>query len=129
MSPLCLPREPYSHPGEGVGVLVQGWGENLLGDGGVQVTEVTVNIRSKRECDHRFSQVGPENKDAVTTFLPKLTSSELFCADSSLDSQAGTCHGDSGGPAVIRLEAIDYIFPFFHTLLSNLALPAKVTTA
>ena len=36
VSPLCLPREPYSHPGEGVGVLVQGWGENLLGDGGVQ---------------------------------------------------------------------------------------------
>ena len=26
----------------------------------------------------------------------------LFCADSSLDSQAGTCNGDSGGPALVR---------------------------
>ena len=54
------------------------------------------------ECDYRFSRTGPENKDAVGTFLPKLTSNGLFCADSSLDSQAGTCNGDSGGPAVVR---------------------------
>ena len=31
----------------------------------------------KAECDHRISQAQPEDKDAVQTFLPNLTSSQL----------------------------------------------------
>ena len=52
VSALCLPSESSSHPGDGVGVLVQGWGEDFLGDSGMKVTETKVNIRSKAR--HRF---------------------------------------------------------------------------
>ena len=47
VSALCLPSESSSHPGDGMGVLVQGWGEDLLGDSGLKVTQSKVNIRSK----------------------------------------------------------------------------------
>ena len=102
VSPLCLPEGPYTHPGDGVSVLVQGWGEDVNGNVGMEVSEARVSVRSKDECDYRFSQADPESSEAVRAFLPKLTSSELICADSTLDSQAGACVGDSGGPAFIR---------------------------
>ena len=47
VSALCLPSEPSSHPGDNFGVLVQGWGEDLLEDSGKKVTQTKVNIRSK----------------------------------------------------------------------------------
>ena len=47
VSSLCLPSEPSPHPGDGVGVLVQGWGEDFLGVSGMKVTQTKVNIRSK----------------------------------------------------------------------------------
>ena len=47
VTPLCLPNEPEIHPGDGVGILVQGWGEDWKGQGGREVTQVKVNIRSK----------------------------------------------------------------------------------
>ena len=47
VSSLCLPSEPSPHPGDGVGVLVQGWGEDFLGNSGKKVTETKVDIRSK----------------------------------------------------------------------------------
>ena len=50
----CRRSEPSSHPGDGVGVLVQGWGEDFLGDSGMKVTETKVNIRSK--ASHRFNK-------------------------------------------------------------------------
>ena len=45
VSALCLSSEPSPHPG--VGVLVQGWREDLHGDSGMKVTQTIVNIRSK----------------------------------------------------------------------------------
>ena len=102
ISPLCLPEKPFKHPGVGRTVSVQGWGENSNGDIGREVSEATVTVRSPQECDYRFSSAGPSVIDSVRAFLPRLTDSTLICADSSLDSQAGACHGDSGGPAFIR---------------------------
>ena len=102
ISSLCFPKKPFKHPGIGRTVTVQGWGENINGDIGMQVSEATVTVRSKKECDYRFSRAGPSIIDSVRTFLPRLTNSTLICADSSVDSQAGACNGDSGGPAFIR---------------------------
>ena len=99
---LCLPPNPYTHPGDGVTILVQGWGISFKGTGGMEVSEARVSVRSKAECDYRLSRAGPEDVDAVAATVPKLTSSELFCADSTLDDQAGSCRGDSGGPAFRR---------------------------
>lgn len=102
ISSLCFPKKPFKHPGIGRTVTVQGWGENINGDIGMQVSEATVTVRSKKECDYRFSRAGPSIIDSVRAFLPRLTNSTLICADSSVDSQTGACHGDSGGPAFIR---------------------------
>ena len=48
ISPICLPVASSIHPGDGVGISVQGWG----GGGcyrreGKEVSQVNVNIRSK----------------------------------------------------------------------------------
>ena len=99
---LCLPDQPYTHPGDGVTILVQGWGEDVNGIIGKQVSEATVSVRSSEECDSRYSSAGPSSVEEVRTFLPRLTDDILICADSTLDSQVGACHGDSGGPALIR---------------------------
>ena len=100
--PLCVPNKPFKHPGIGRSILVQGWGEDVNGEVGKQISEAAVTVRSSKECDYRFSKAGPSVIDTVRDKLPKLTNSTLICADSSLDSQAGACDGDSGGPAFIR---------------------------
>ena len=99
---LCLPDEPSRHPGDGVTILVQGWGEDVNGVVGKQISEATVSVRSSEECDSRYSSAGPSSLDEVRTFLPRLTDNILICADSTLDIQVGACQGDSGGPALIR---------------------------
>ena len=68
----------------------------------MEVSEARVSVRSKDECDHLLSQARPEIVDSVAATIPRLTSSELFCADSTLDDQAGSCLGDIGGPAFRR---------------------------
>ena len=102
VSSLCLPEKTYTHPGEGVTILVQGWGEDINGRSGSQVSEASVSVRSSDECDHRYDSAGPSNIEEVRAFLPKLTNSVLICADAALDAQVGVCHGDSGGPAFYR---------------------------
>ena len=102
VSPLCLPERPYTHPGEGVTILVQGWGEDIDGRSGREVSQASVSVRSSQECDHRYAYAGPSAIEEVRTFLPKLTNSVLICADAALDTQVGVCNGDSGGPAFYR---------------------------
>ena len=102
VSSLCLPERAYTHPGEGVTILVQGWGEDINGRSGSQVSEASVSVRSSDECDHRYDSAGPSNIEEVRAFLPKLTNSVLICADAALDEQQGVCNGDSGGPAFYR---------------------------
>ena len=58
----------------------------------MEVSEARVSVRSKDECDHLLSQARPEIVDSVAATIPRLTSSELFCADSTLDDQARLGH-------------------------------------
>ena len=102
VSSLCLPERPYTHPGEGVTILVQGWGEDINGRSGSQVSETSVSVRSSQECDHRYASAGPSAIEEVRAFLPNLTNSVIICADAALDTQVGVCNGDSGGPAFYR---------------------------
>ena len=46
ISPICLPHASSLHPGNGIGIDVQGWGITDKGKGKV-VSRVSVNIRSK----------------------------------------------------------------------------------
>ena len=104
VSALCLPVRPYNYPVDGIAMIVQGWGEDINGDAGREVTEARISVRSKEECDHKLSTAGPDFIDSVRKFLPRLTSTSTICADSTLDKQEGSCRGDSGGPAFIRLD-------------------------
>ena len=103
ISPICLPQTASEHPGK-VPISVQGWGKDSSGFVGKKVSEVNVGIRLKQECDHNFGAAGVEHgqfiANNVQRVMPNLTLDILFCARANLNSQVGTCIGDSGGPAV-----------------------------
>ena len=103
ISPICLPQTASEHPGK-VPITVQGWGKDSSGFVGKKVSEVNVGIRLKQECDHNFGAAGVEHgqfiANNVQRVMPNLTLDILFCARANLNSQVGTCIGDSGGPAV-----------------------------
>ena len=46
ISPICLPDASMLHPGNGLGISVQGWGVTEKGQG-KDVSHLNVNIRSK----------------------------------------------------------------------------------
>ena len=102
VSSLCLPERPYTHPGDGKSIQVQGWGVDINGRSGSQVSEASVTVRSSDECDHRYEFAGPSIIETVRFHMPNLTNSVMICADAALDTQQGVCEGDSGGPAFYR---------------------------
>ena len=74
---------------------------------GKQVSQVTVIIRSKAECDDKIDKYGKSSssgKRNIESWIPQLTTDVLFCADASLSNKTGVCQGDSGGPAIQRFE-------------------------
>ena len=100
ISAICLPQATMTHPGQ-LPISVQGWGKDEEGSFGKRVSQANVGIRSKAECDYKFRNSGsPSPRDRVTRLMPQLTEDILFCADGNLNTEIGTCNGDSGGPAV-----------------------------
>ena len=102
VSSLCLPERPYTHPGDGKSIQVQGWGVDVNGRSGSQVSEASVTVRASDECDHRYEFAGPSLIETVRFHMPNLTNLVMICADAPLDTQQGVCEGDSGGPAFYR---------------------------
>ena len=98
---ICLPQNVSSYPGaKNSFITVQGWGKDDEGKSGQSASEVSLGIRSVSECNHRFNDSGPY-KNTVNQAMPKLIKDNiLFCAESDLNSNLGTCHADSGGPAI-----------------------------
>ena len=106
ISPICLPETSSRHPGNGLEITVQGWGQSDKGKG-KELSQVNVGIRSRRECDDRLERFGKSSSDAsgnVKEWMALLTTDVLFCADATLNDKTGVCSGDSGGPAILRLE-------------------------
>ena len=102
VSPICLPRHFSKHPGNDIGITVQGWGVTDRGQG-KQTSQVTVIVRSKFECDDRIEQFGSKSgSENIERWIPQLSTDVLFCADANLNNKTGACHGDSGGPAIFR---------------------------
>ena len=105
---VCLPTTVVdSLPDSriGLGLTVQGWGEDSNGDTGKLLTQIDVSIRSNRECNHRYNNAKRIDKIRFKTFFPQNISEAQFCADSNLNlKKVGVCNGDSGGPALIRCD-------------------------
>ena len=85
----------------------QGWGTDNAGEVGGALTQIDVTVRSKAECDYKYNNTkSVQSRLRVRQFLPDLVSSSLFCADNNLNQRIGVCHGDSGGPSIIRYTAL-----------------------
>ena len=133
ISPICLPKMPSPHPGSDIGTTVQGWGPDKGRGKLVQVSEVTVIIRSKAECDDRIDRLGESSssvKHNIDRRIPQLTTDALFCADANLNNKTGVCYGDSGGPAIKRFEFNKKNCHFYlhKLLLSENMLTAEICT-
>ena len=77
------------------------------------LTQVSVSIRSRFECDERIGMFGKSSSPRsgnVEKWMPQLTTDVLFCADANLNIKKGVCSGDSGGPAIRRFEKCMNIF-------------------
>ena len=108
ISPICLPQTTSSHPGENLSITVQGWGQDPDGKSAKKVAETSYGVRSRSQCDYRFSNAekiiqgnaGKIYQGKVNALMPQLSENILFCADTDLSTQTGTCRGDSGGAAI-----------------------------
>ena len=102
ISPICLQQSVSSYAGENNNfITVQGWGKDDEGKSGESASEVSLGIKSVSECTYRFNDSGAIYRDKVNRAMPELIKENiLFCAESDLNSELGTCHADSGGPAI-----------------------------
>ena len=80
-------------------VTVQGWGEDNDGNTGSDLTQVDLTVRKQSICNKKYEKLTPAR---INYWFPNLTISAMFCADSNLRRDAGTCYGDSGGPTIIK---------------------------
>ena len=79
--------------------ILLGWGKNDNGVFGEQLTQVDLTIRKMEICNKKYEKV---DQNRIKYWFPNLTTSAMFCADSNLKDDVGTCYGDSGGPSLIR---------------------------
>ena len=102
ISPICLPKSVSSYAGANNNLIIaQGWGKDDEGESGQSASEVSLGIKSIGECTYRFKDPGAIYRDRVNAYMPELIKENiLFCAESDLNSELGTCHADSGGPAI-----------------------------
>ena len=102
ISPICLPQSVSSYAGANNNfITVQGWGKDDEGESGQSASEVSLGIKSVGECTYRFNNPGAIYRNQVNAYMPELIKDNiLFCAESDLNSDLGTCHADSGGPAI-----------------------------
>ena len=101
IQPICLPRESSESPESMTRytVTIQGWGSDDQGRSGEELTQVDLTVRPMEYCNKQYQEI---SFSKVSIFIPELLISSQFCADSNLNEDAGTCYGDSGGPAMIR---------------------------
>ena len=101
MQPICLPEQ--SHPSADFmnryTVTIQGWGQDDDGVYGEQLTQVDLTVRKKSFCNSKYRNL---DDTRISYYFPNLTIDSMFCADSNLNPNVGTCYGDSGGPTMIR---------------------------
>ena len=98
---ICLPAQATPSPDfmNRYTVTVQGWGEDNDGNIGAELTQVDLTLRKKSICDKKYENLSPAR---ISYWFPNMTIPSMFCADSNLRKDAGTCHGDSGAPTIIR---------------------------
>ena len=104
ISSICLPQTTSDHPGEDLSITVQGWGQDPDGNSAKKVAETSYGVRSRSQCDYRFSNAGKTYKNLVVSRMPRLSENILFCADTDVSTETGVCRGDSGGAAIRKFR-------------------------
>jgi hypothetical protein len=106
VQPICL--STTTHPAlqksiVGFAITTVGWGSNEKDVSGNELTSIDVTIRSNSECNAHYNGTGGRrDMAAIRSQLPRYIVDSQFCADNNIDSNVGTCHGDSGGPSFFR---------------------------
>ena len=106
VQPICLPtitNHVFSDSMICDSLTIVGWGRDDRDVFGHELTSIDVTIRSNLECNYKYNGTGSRReKIRIQTQLPNLIMDSQFCADHNIKSDVGTCHEDSGGPAIIR---------------------------
>ena len=84
-------------------ITIQGWGKDDRDRVGEEITQIDLTIRKRIICDKRYENI---DEFRLSQYLPNMTLPSMFCASSNLGNGVGTCYGDSGGPAIIRLKSV-----------------------
>lgn len=105
IQPICLPTMTYpSLPDKmvGYGLTTVGWGRDDQDVIGGELTQIDVTIRSNEECNTIYGRTSRANQIRLKKQLPDLLKTSQLCADNNINTQIGTCNGDSGGPSFVR---------------------------
>ena len=109
ISPVCLPSETFANSDfmNRFAITIQGWGKDNNGNFGQDLTKIDLTVRKNSFCNKKYEGLSEARKQF---WFPKLLISSMFCADSNLGDNIGTCYGDSGGPSMIKdEEGVSYI--------------------
>ena len=109
ISPVCLPTRsfPNSDFMHRFTVTIQGWGKDDNGDFGEDLTKIDLTVKKNSFCNKKYESLSSARKQY---WFKDLLTPPMFCADSNLGDNIGTCYGDSGGPTMIQdEEGIYYI--------------------
>ena len=103
ISPVCLPSETFDNSNfmNRFAITIQGWGKDDNGNFGQDLTRIDLTVRKNSFCIKKYVGISEARKQF---WFPDLLISSMFCADSNLGDNIGTCYGDSGGPSMIKDE-------------------------
>ena len=104
IQPVCLPSLGHKQLPEGHSITVVGWGRGHQDGLSSKLVQIDVTLRSDKECDTKYNQsTTPKQRRQIKNELPRLLEPTQFCADNNVNSDVGTCSGDSGNVSIYVL--------------------------
>ena len=99
ISPVCLPTQSYPNSDfmNRYTITIQGWGKDNNGNFGEDLTKIDLTLRKNSFCNQKYESISEARKKF---WFPNLLIPSMFCANTNLGDDIGTCYGDSGGPSM-----------------------------